>query len=57
MSSVFTRRTVMAGGASMLALASLGNAQAQDKPKFKLSLARSRKRICAPKPTRPLPRR
>ena len=39
MSSVFTRRTVMAGGASMFALASLGNAQAQGKPKFKLSLA------------------
>ena len=39
MSSVFTRRTVMAGGASMFALASLGNAKAQGKPKFKLSLA------------------
>jgi TRAP-type transport system periplasmic protein len=39
MSSVFTRRTVMAGGASLLALASVGNAKAQGKPKFKLSLA------------------
>jgi TRAP-type transport system periplasmic protein len=39
MSSVFTRRTVMAGGASLLALASLGDAKAQGKPKFKLSVA------------------
>jgi TRAP-type transport system periplasmic protein len=39
MSSVFTRRTVLSGGASMLALASLNDAKAQGKPKFKLSTA------------------
>lgn len=39
MNSAFTRRTVMAGGASLLALASLGDAKAQGKPKLQLSLA------------------
>lgn len=39
MGSAFTRRAVVAGGASMLAIAASGSAQAQAKPKFKLSLA------------------
>jgi TRAP-type C4-dicarboxylate transport system substrate-binding protein len=39
MRSVFSRRTVMAGGASMLAIAATGSAQAQAKPKFKFSCA------------------
>lgn len=39
MRSVFSRRTVMAGGASMLAIAAAGSAQAQAKPKFKFSCA------------------
>lgn len=39
MRSVFTRRAVVAGGASMLAIAASGSAHAQAKPKFKLSLA------------------
>lgn len=39
MRSVFSRRTVMAGGASMLAIAASGSAQAQAKPKFKFSCA------------------
>jgi TRAP-type C4-dicarboxylate transport system substrate-binding protein len=39
MRSVFSRRTVMAGGASMLAIAAAGSAHAQAKPKFKLSVA------------------
>jgi TRAP-type C4-dicarboxylate transport system substrate-binding protein len=41
MGSAFTRRAVVAGGASMLALAATGSANAQTKPKFKLSLAAS----------------
>lgn len=39
MRSVFSRRTVMAGSASMLAIAAAGSAQAQAKPKFKFSCA------------------
>ena len=39
MRSVFSRRTVMAGGASMLAIAAAGSAHAQAKPKFKFSCA------------------
>jgi TRAP-type transport system periplasmic protein len=39
MSSVFTRRAVLAGGASMLALTSFSDAKAQGKPKLKLSVA------------------
>ena len=41
MGSAFTRRAVVAGGASMLALAATGSATAQAKPKLKLSLAAS----------------
>ena len=56
MPAQITRRTMMAAGASALAIGATQGAFAQAKPKMRFS-ARSPKPIFAPRATRPSPRR